>query len=278
MSKELNIQEVFSKFVRFNARNKITLLSFIVISVLFVVLFQKLKTPYYETKAICMSGISDYERQEQIENLSQRTAIDLVNHLQINIENKDIKQLAKKLGLKESIASSIKKIEAEQLYQQDMEEKYYALNKFEVSLTLYDNTKIQNVQNGLKYYFKNNKYVKDYHSKYIQSNKKIINDIENELNLLNEVRREGAKNNLDVSSVNIVSGKDGKEISNQIVNLSQLREEIKMKQDLLHPLVYVQEFANVDKKEDDILLWGLIAIIIGYIFGLFFVLIKRNLD
>ena len=67
-------------------------------------------------------------------------------------------------------------------------------------------------------------------------------------------------------------------ISNQIVNLSQLREEIKTKQDLLKPLVYVQEFANVDKKEDDILLWGLIAIIIGYILGLFFVLIKRNLD
>ena len=278
MSKELNIQDVFSKFVRFNARNKITLLSFIVISVLFVVLFQKFKTPYYETKAICMSGISDYERQEQIENLSQRTAIDLVNHLQINIENKDIKQLAKKLGVKESIASSIKKIEAEQLYQQDMEEKYYALNKFEVSLTVYDNTKIQNIQNGLKYYFQNNQYVKNYHSKYIQSNKKIINDIENELNLLNDVRREGAKNNLDVSSVNIISGKDGKEISNQIVNLSQLREEIKMKQDLLNPLVYVQDFANVDKKEDDILIWGMIAIIIGYILGLFFVLIKRNLD
>ena len=278
MSKELNIQEVFSKFVRFNARNKITLLSFIVISVLFVVLFQKFKTPYYETKAICMSGISDYERQEQIENLSQRTAIDLVNHLQINIENKDIKQLAKKLGVKESIASSIKKIEAEQLYQQYMEEKYYALNKFEVSLTVYDNTKIQNIQKGLIYYFQNNQYVKNYHSKYIQSNKKIINDIENELNLLNDIRREGAKNNLDVSSVNIISGKDGKEISNQIVNLSQLREEIKTKQDLLAPLVYVQDFANVDKKEDDILIWGMIAIIIGYILGLFFVLIKRNLD
>ena len=116
-----------------------------------------------------------------------------------------------------------------------MEEKYYALNKFEVSLTVYDNTKIQNIQKGLKYYFQNNQYVKNYHSKYIQSNKKIINDIENELNLLNDVRREGAKNNLDVSSVNIISGKDGKEISNQIVNLSQLREEIKMKQDLLNP-------------------------------------------
>ena len=36
-----------------------------------------------------MSGIAEYERQEQIEDLSQRTAIDLINHLQINIENKE---------------------------------------------------------------------------------------------------------------------------------------------------------------------------------------------
>ena len=47
-----------------------------------------------------MSGISEYERQEQVENLSQRTAIDLINHLQINIENKDFVQLAKVLRLK----------------------------------------------------------------------------------------------------------------------------------------------------------------------------------
>ena len=50
------------------------------IGVMIVIGYQKLKKPYYETKAICMSGISEYERQEQIIGLSQRTAIDLINH------------------------------------------------------------------------------------------------------------------------------------------------------------------------------------------------------
>ena len=86
MTEELNLKELFSNFVKFNSRNKRLLLTFMIIGVLGVVLFQKFKTPYYETKAICMSGISEYERQEQIEDLSQRTAIDLINHLQINID------------------------------------------------------------------------------------------------------------------------------------------------------------------------------------------------
>ena len=81
-----------------------------ILSLVFVVLFQNFKTPYYETKAICMSGISEYERQEQIEDLSQRTAIDLINHLQINIDNKDFNHLSKILGIKYEIASVIKKM------------------------------------------------------------------------------------------------------------------------------------------------------------------------
>ena len=100
-----------------------------------------------------MSGISEYERQEQVENLSQRTAIDLINHLQINIENKDFVQLAKVLGVKKDVASTIKFIEAEQLYQQDMDEKYYALNKFEISLTVFDNSKISEIEKGINLLF-----------------------------------------------------------------------------------------------------------------------------
>ena len=51
-----------------------------------------------------------------------------------------------------------------------------------------------------------------------------------------------------VSSVNIVSGKDGAVVSNQIVLLSNLREDIKTNQALLQPLVYVQSFALVNQK------------------------------
>ena len=275
MTEELNLSELFSNFVKFNSRNKKFILIFMAIGVLSVILFQKFKTPYYETKAICMSGISEYERQEQIEDLSQRTAIDLINHLQINIENKDFNQISKVLGIDSKTARTIKKIEAEQLYQQDMDEKFYALNKFEILLILYDNTKLSDVENGLIYYFENNDFVRNYHEKYLESNVNLISNIENEIQLLGNIRIEGAKNNLDVSSVNIISGKEWKELSNQIVSLSHLREEIKMNQALLKPLVYVQKFANVEQKEDDILVWSLLAGLICYFIGLLVALIKE---
>lgn len=275
MTEELNLKELFANFVKFNSRNFKMLLVFVCLGILLVILFQKFKTPYYETKAICMSGISEYERQEQVEDLSQRTAIDLVNHLQINIDNKDFNQIAEALGVSVSIASTIKKIEAEQLYQQDMDEKFYALNKFEILLVIYDNKNIVEIQNGLIYYFENNEFVYNYHSKYLESNISLISNIDSEIQLLRNIRVEGAKNNLDISSVNIISGKDGKELSNQIVSLSHLREEIKMKQALLKPLVYVQSFAHVDQKEDDILVWSLLAGLISFFIGLIVALIRE---
>ena len=275
MSEELNLKELFANYIKFNNRNKKFIFLIIFIGVVSVICYQKFKKPYYETKAICMSGISEYERQEQVENLSQRTAIDLINHLQINIENKDFVQLAKVLGVKKDVASTIKFIEAEQLYQQDMDEKYYALNKFEISLTVFDNSKISEIEKGLIYYFENNKFVKSYHNRYIQSNNNIINDVEREIELLDQIRIEGAQNNLDVSSINIVSGKEGKELSNQIVTLSHHREEIKMKQALLKPLVYVQSFANVDKKEDEIFLWSILGAIISYLLSLIIAFVKE---
>ena len=275
MTEELNLNEAFANFVNFISRNNKLIFSIVLIGVISVILFQKLKKPYYETKAICMSGISEYERQDQIEDLSQRTAIDLVNYLQINIQNKDYKELSELLSVDVLIAEKVKKIEAEQLYQKDMNELFYALNKFEILLTVFDNTAIKELQNGLIYYFSNNEYVTQYHSKYIESSKQIINDIQDELTLLDNVRIEGAKNNLDISSVNIISGKDGKAISNQIISLSQMREEIKTNQALLKPLVYVQEFAAVNKKEDDILLWVILGGFFSFIIGIFVAQVKE---
>ena len=262
-------------FINFVSRNNRLITIVVIVGVFSVVFFQKFKTPYYETKAICTSGISEYERQEQVEELSQRTAIDLINYLQINIENKDYAELADLLSVDLLIAEKIKKIEAEQLYQQDMNEKFYAINKFEIYLTVFDNKIISELQEGLRYYFLNNEYVRQYHSEYIQSNIKIIKDIDAELQLLNNIRKVGAENHLDVSSVNIVTGKEGATISNQIVLLSQLREEIKTKQKLLEPLVFVQDFAKVNQKEDEVLLWSILVGFLSFILGLFIALIKE---
>ena len=275
MNEELNLRKTFTDFVNFISRNKKILFLFVFIGIASVVLFQKLKPAYYDTKAICMSGISEYERLEQLEELSQRTAVDLINYLQINIYNKDYAELSTLLNVSKEIAAKVKYIEAEQLYQQDMNEKFYALNKFEISLTVFDNTKISEVQNGLTYYFENNEFVQNYHERYLQSNLSVIRDIEHEIKLLGDIRTEGAKNNLDVSSVNIVNSNDGEVVSNQIVLLSSFREELKVNQDLLKPLVYVQEFADVSQEEDDILVWGLLVGFISFFIGLLAALIKE---
>ena len=274
MTEELNLSELFSNFVKFISRNSRLLLVFMGAGIICVVGYQKFKTPYYETKAICMSGISEYERQEQIEDLSQRTAIDLINHLQINIENEDYLALSISLGLDIEIASALRNIEAEQLYQQDMNEKFYALNKFEIVLSTFDNTSIDQFGEGLIYYFSNNSFIKQYHNSYLVSNTEIINDINAELEMLDKIRLVGAENSLDVSSVNIVSGKSSV-VSNQIILLSQLREDIKTKQDLLKPLTFVQNFAKVNQKEDDILILGFLGAILSFIFGLFVALVKE---
>ena len=275
MTEELNIRQIFSDFINFNIRNAKLIMLFVFIGVTLVVLFQKLKPAYYDTQAICMSGISEYERLEQLEELSQRTAVDLVNYLQINISNKDYNELSSLLNVTKDIASKIKFIEAEQLYQQDMNEKFYALNKFEIKLSVFDNTTIDDIQEGLIFYFNNNNFIKEYHKMYLSSNDRLKDDILNEMNVLSRMRIEGAKNNLDLSSVNIISGKDDKTISNQLISLAQLKEEITTNQLLLKPLFFVQDFAKTNKTERDLLLWSFIGGILSFLIGILFSFIKE---
>tara|TARA_B100000965_G_C19516364_1_gene724397 strand:- start:410 stop:1243 length:834 start_codon:yes stop_codon:yes gene_type:complete len=275
MNEEINIRQIFSEFVHFNKRNKSLIFIFILFGVISVILFQNLKPAYYQTKAICMSGISEYERLEQLEELSQRTAVDLVNYLQINIANKDYGQLSELLGISKEMTGKIKNIEAEQLYQQDMNEKYYALNKFEISLSVFDNTVIDDVQQGLINYFNNNNFIKQYHKMYVDGNQRLINEIDKEINILSEMRIQGAKNSLDLSSVNIVSGKEDKTISNEIISLAQLKEDVTTNISLLKPLFFVQDFAKTNKTERDVLLWSILGGFISYLFSLIISFIKE---
>ena len=274
MTEELNLSELFSNFVKFISRNSKLLLVFMGVGIVSVVVYQKFKTPYYETKAICMSGISEYERQEQIEDLSQRTAIDLINYLQINVDNKDYSALALLLGIDVKVASTIKKIDAEQLYQQDMNEKFYALNKFEILLTTYDKDENKSIKSGLIYYFENNDYISQYYKSYKQSSRTLINDINDEIKVLNKIRVETKANSFALGSPNTISG-DDRRLSNEIIALSHMREEIKTNSELLKPLSFVQNFAKVNKKEDDILIFGILVALLSFIFGLFVALIKE---
>tara|TARA_B110000093_G_scaffold1152_1_gene1122 strand:- start:14048 stop:14881 length:834 start_codon:yes stop_codon:yes gene_type:complete len=275
MNEEINLKQTFTDFVNFISRNKNILFGFIFFGVISVIIYQNIKPSYFETQAICMSGIAEYERIEQLEELSQRTAVDLINHLQINISNKDYSEISSLLNLTLDESKSIKSIEAEQLYQQDMNEKFYALNKFEVRLSVFDNNAIESVQSGLINYFNNNGFIKDYHNQYLESNESLIDDIKSEMIVLSTMRMNASNNSLDLSSVNIISGKDDKTISNQIISLAQLKEEIRTNQLLLTPLVFVTDFAKTNKTERDLLIWSILGGFISLLFGLLFSFVRE---
>ena len=171
------------------------------------------------------------------------------------------------------IASTIKKIEAEQLFQQDMDEKFYALNKFEILLSTYDNHVNKNIESGLQYYFENNQYISHYYKSYRESCSTLVNDINDEIKFINQIRAETNMKALVLGSSNTISG-DDRRLSNEIIALSHMREEIKAKSVLLKPLSFVKDFANVNQKEDDILVLGILGAVLSFILGLFVALVR----
>ena len=93
--------------------------------------------------------------------------------------------------------------------------------------------------------------------------------------VLSTMRMNASSNSLDLSSVNIISGKDDKTISNQIISLAQLKEEIRTNQLLLTPLVFVTDFAKTNKTERDLLIWSILGGFISLLFGLLFSFVRE---
>jgi hypothetical protein len=110
---------------------------------------------------------------------------------------------------------------------------------------------------------------------YIDANNRLINEIDKEIDLLAEMRVIGSKNGLDLSSVNIISGKEEKSISNQIISLAQLKEDINTNISLLKPLFFVQDFAKTNKTERDILLWSILGAFVSYLFSLIIAFVRE---
>jgi len=274
MEEELNIKHSLSNFIRFNIRNKRFLIISILIGVISVILFQNLKFKYFKSTAICKSGISAYESILGVDKYSQRTAVDLINLLEVNVFKKDFEIISDLLDIPIEVAKKIKFINAEQLYEQDMNEKFFSLNKFEIKLTVFDNSIFNDVQNGLIYYFESNKFIDEYQKAFIISNNKMIKKIENEINELSKFRMLSLKNKSDLSSFNFVDKSD-LYTNNQIVSLNKLIENLNSSTLLLKPLSFVKSFTQTNKAEREILIWSMLAAFLSYLIGIFLSFVRE---
>ena len=261
MNKEVSLQQIVSDIIMFIERNKKIIISFTLTGMIILVLFQKLKPAYYKTSAIVTSGISAYERIPEDEDiLNQRTAINLINNLQLDVEKEDYLSLANKLNFSDNLkdarflAKQIKSIEAEPLLRQDKDEKFHNTPKFQINLLVRDANIIKNIQDGLLYYFNSNPYIIKFKDQYSASNAEVIQFIDDEIRLLRELRVDN-KSNINMNTFSILSDKENMEIQNPIIDLVHKKQEVKT-QDLFEPLDFVKDFTTTKVAEREVLVWG----------------------
>ena len=158
-NKELSLSDLVANFILFLIRNKILIISITLFGVFSVIMFQKFKPAYYKTIAIATSGISVYERLEDDEALNQYAAVNLINNLDQYLRKGDYSSVSKKLQINLSEANKIRKISAEHIVREDKDKKKHNTSMFYITLYVNDFTIIDDVQDGLLYYFNDNLYI-----------------------------------------------------------------------------------------------------------------------
>ena len=281
MKEELSLREIIKEVILFFIKFKILIISITIFGALSVVAFQKLKPAYYSTTAIATSGISIFERQEffieGVKIRNQGTAINLINSLQLHIDKRDFSILASKLNIDIDKASLIKSINAEQIFFISPDKKKIETPKFNIQLSVKDNSIIMLVQSGLLTYFNDNQYISNYYSNYQETNNHEISTIDDEIKTLRFLRLNKISKT-DMGSFNFFENNDTK--INQIVELTKARSVRTTVQSLLKPLSFVQEFSTSKIPERAVLFFGSIAAIISFLISILvavFVSVKRKM-
>ena len=282
MNKEISLEQILSDVVMFFDRNKKLIISVTLVAVIGVFIFQKLKPAFYATTAIATSGISEYEGieiQKEDDVRNQRMAINLINDLQIDVEKEDYVALTKKLtNLSIEAALQIKSIEAEPLLRQDKDEKFHNTTDFQINLVVRDPDIIEDVQQGLEDYFKENKYIAEYWNQFTTGNEDLKKAIEDEIEDLQSFRDELiTKESLtEISnSSNYLASNNEQTIANDIIILEEKKRKINRDIKLIKPLSFSKPFTKTTVAERKVLVWGSAIGFLAFILSIIVAIIRE---
>ena len=268
MTEELSLREIINLVILFFIKFKLLIISITFIGFLSMIIFEKNKPEYFSTIAIATSGVSEFERiYDSKEEMNQRTAINLINNLQLDILKEDFILVSEKLNILVDEASLIKSIIAAQIINLDQDGKEHNTPKFSIELTVKDNEIISRVQKGLIYFFNTNKYISRYHNKYKETSQIEVESISKEVVELKRLR--GLVNSdLDMSTMSIYSNKKVDLSQNQIIELIQHRTANLTNQLLLEPLSFVQGFSKSRVPHTDMLFLSFVTILISFLIAI----------
>ena len=274
MNKELSLEKLFSDIILFFIRNKFLIMSVTIFGIVSVILFQKLKPAYFSTTSIATSGVAAYERFEDDDILNQRTAINMINNLQLDVRKEDYNALSSKLDISEDQASMIKFIEAEQIFREDQDEKKHNTPKFSIHLLVRNNISISIIQDGLLSYFNTNKYISDYKMIFNTTNSQIISSIDKEIDELSALRYK-ENSNIDLSTNTILSSRNQMDIQNQIVDLTHKKSVIISNDNMFLPLTFVDDFTSTTIEEREVVVWGTAIGFLSFIISIIIAIVRE---
>ena len=274
MNKELSLEKLFSDIILFFIRNKFLIMSVTIFGIVSVILFQKLKPAYFSTTSIATSGVAAYERFEDDDILNQRTAINMINNLQLDVRKEDYNALSSKLDISEDQASMIKFIEAEQIFREDQDEKKHNTPKFSIHLLVRNNSSISIIQEGLLSYFNTNKYISDYKMIFNTTNSQIISSIDKEIDELRALRYK-ENSTIDLSSNTILSSRNKMDIQNQIVDLTHKKSVIISNDNMFLPLTFVDDFTLTTIEEREVFVWGTAIGFLSFIISIIISIVRE---
>lgn len=237
------------------------------------------KTPYYETTAIATSGLSYFEgiidpAELDYPIIDQKVAIDMVNAIGSVVESNEYEILANILQTPLEVANTIKFIEAEQLYELDLENRRQKLSQFQITIRVTDNQTIPLVSDGFFNYFNKNAYANKNYSLFKKQSPELITYLDQEIQDLKTYRNSMlGKSEVELSSISIANDKS-ELLQNQIIQLYEKKQSIERDLELLMPLSYVSKFA-VYKKPKSRTLFRVSILSLGFlIIGLTIALFK----
>ena len=269
-NKELSLSDLVANFILFLIRNKILIISITLFGVFSVIVFQKFKPAYYKTIAIATSGISVYERLEDDEALNQYAAVNLINNLDQYLRKGDYSSVSKKLQINLSEANKIRKISAEHIVREDKDKKKHNTSMFYITLYVNDFTIIDDVQNGLLYYFNDNPYIDNYKNIFNRTNNELISFINQEISEKKELRSKHTSYS-DIRAINN-DNKEDLPLSNEFAELKMLQHNL-VTQNSRGSLEYIDEFISTEVAEREIAIWSILFGVISFLVSLIVALV-----
>lgn len=274
----MDIFNLLKSILNFYQRQWKFIFLFFISGIILGFVYDLLKTPYYETSATVTSGLSYFEgiidpNELDYPIIDQKIAVNMVNALAEIVEKKEYEILAKKLSIPADKAKTIKFIEAEQLYELDLENRRQKLSQFLITIRTTDNNSILDFSDSLLEFFNRNGYSNKNYQLFQEQSPKFLQYIDNEIIDLKNYRNSMlGKSEVELSSISIANDKS-EVLQNQIIQLYEKRQAIERNIILLKPLSYISSFPVYEKPKDRTLFRvGILSfafLLIGMIVALF---------